>query len=616
MHPWSLRTVLLVSVVILTGSLRDLRAEELKVTFGATSDLAAQFGSLDMSGNVIQSGEISAPLFRVTGFDLDGIGDFDDRVELQIGVEAKGGKLARLAQGYRLDPGFTLEFAIKRAVSVLGSGETVDLEARIVQVEGNNRASSFRSDNAGQKLEVTSTSKSNNRVRRLVVALSVPFDSSQRMPPKVKEKANGQRASVGKLPGRRRSATPEPPNERANIAPMASAVLPPEEVETDSLLLARLFCDQMVLQQKTRNAIWGWAKPGTPIKIEASWGKSASVTSDDRGRWTAFLETPSAGVGHELKIHAGDEVAEIRDVAIGEVWLCAGQSNMGWSVGNSFEAENESDVDLPDFRIFKSAREHWHHPLEMPRDRLSRWKRCDPVTAAETSAVSYYFGKKLHQELDVPVGIIQQAFAGTPIEGWMPWGVQKDDPRTIAYRQGLDDRSLKGGSADLALAQFAKDLAEYNAKIEVGETMKNSVKALSPPIITKPANLGHQYPAHQFNAMIYPIRPYGIRGVVWYQGERNSKDVPQAANYHRQLADLITYYRDSWHELSDGGVDREFPFQLTQLPSWTREQMEPVEGLQAPWAVKSRDDATCLARHSERVDGSRDRHGRLDCIAP
>ena len=115
--------------------------------------------------------------------------------------------------------------------------------------------------------------------------------------------------------------------------------------------------------------------------------------------------------------------------------------------------------------------------------------------------------------------------------------------------------------------------------------MKNSVRPLSPPIITKPADLGHQYPGHQFNAMIYPIRPYGIRGMIWYQGERNSKDVPQAANYRQQLALLINYYRSSWHELSGGGVADNFPFQFTQLPSWTPRQTKPVEGLEAPWAV-------------------------------
>ena len=108
---------------------------------------------------------------------------------------------------------------------------------------------------------------------------------------------------------------------------------------------------------------------------------------------------------------------------------------------------------------------------------------------------------------------------------------------------------------------------------------------MPPPFITKPGDLGHQYPAHIFNAMIYPVRPYGIRGMIWYQGERNAKDVPQAAHYREQLALLINYYRQSWHELSGGNTDPAFPFYFTQLPSWNPPQTKPVEGLEAPWAV-------------------------------
>jgi hypothetical protein len=181
----------------------------------------------------------------------------------------------------------------------------------------------------------------------------------------------------------------------------------------------RVFGDHMILQQRTKNAVWGWAAAGETVTVTASWGSSVSAKADADGRWTLFLKTPAHGTGHSLTI-SGKNTIEIKHVAIGEVWLCIGQSNMGWSMGNSFEADKEADVDLPQFRIFKSAREHWHEPLAENRDRLCRWKPCDPEAAAETSAVAYYFGKKLHQELGIPVGIIQRAYAGTPIEGWMP----------------------------------------------------------------------------------------------------------------------------------------------------------------------------------------------------
>ncbi len=358
---------------------------------------------------------------------------------------------------------------------------------------------------------------------------------------------------------------------------------------TADVRLPRFFSDHMVLQQQTKNAIWGWAEPGEKVTVSASWGASASATAKLDGGWKLFLPTPAHRTGQSLTVRGGNEI-RISNVAIGEVWLCAGQSNMGWSTGNSFGAEGEAGVDLPGLRIYRSEREHWHEPLEENRDRLARWKPCDPKAAAETSAVAYYFGKTLHQKLGVPVGIIQRAYAGTPIEGWMPWGVQADDPRAGAHKQRYDDNAQRivardANAGKAALDAFARELAEYNARIDAGETMKNAFRQLAPPIVTKPADLGHQYPAHIYNAMIHPIRPYGIRGMIWYQGERNSKNAPQAFHYREQLARLIRHYRESWNRESEGNVAKDFPFQFTQLPGWSPAQTQPVEGVEAPWVV-------------------------------
>ena len=356
------------------------------------------------------------------------------------------------------------------------------------------------------------------------------------------------------------------------------------------LRLNSLFCDHMVLQQQTKNTIWGWASPGEKVTVEASWGTSASTQTDAAGKWKVLLDTPSFGTGFSIKV-VGSKTIELKDVAIGEVWLCAGQSNMGWSVGNSYEAELEANVNLPNYRIFRSAREHWQVPLDEKRDLIgSKWLPCTPEVAAETSVVAYNFGKKLHLALNVPVGIIQEAYAGTPIEGWMPWDVQKDIAQSQQQKKDMDESSQrqiegKGVNAEKAMQTFNKELADYNAKVAAGETMKNKVKALQPPSITKPADLGNQYPANIFNAMIYPIRPYGIKGIVWYQGERNAKTVPQAVAYREQLERLISYYRSSWNELSGGNVSKDFPFQFTQLPSWNPPQVLPVEGIEATWAA-------------------------------
>ena len=358
---------------------------------------------------------------------------------------------------------------------------------------------------------------------------------------------------------------------------------------TADVKVSSLFGDNMILQQKTSNAIWGIADSDEKVTVTASWGATESVIADKHGKWKVMLKTPGHGTDFALNIKGKNSI-DIKNVAIGEVWLCAGQSNMGWAVKMCFNGEEDvAKVDLPNLRIFKSSRELWHEPLEFSRDRLAQWKTGNPQSAAETSAVSFYFAQKLQQELGIPVGIIVQAFAGTPIEGWMPKEIQMNDSRTVAGIQDLNDKSKKmtksGITKESALKKFQQELADYNKKIDAGETRLNALKQLSPPIITKPANMGHQYPAHIFNAMINPIRPYGIKGMIWYQGERNSKDAAQALNYRKQLAQLISYYRSSWSAMSQGNVAKDFPVQVTQLPSWNPAQKNPVEGPQAVWSI-------------------------------
>ncbi len=351
-----------------------------------------------------------------------------------------------------------------------------------------------------------------------------------------------------------------------------------------------LFTDHMILQQETSNAVWGFAAPGEKVTVTASWGTEERTVANKDGDWKVMLKTPRFGTSHSLTI-SGRNTIKIKNVAIGEVWLCAGQSNMGWGLRGTFGGEEEAaSADSPNFRIFQSAREHWHEPLKESRDRLAKWSPCTPESAAATSAVSYYFGKKLHEELDIPVGILVQAYAGTPIEGWMPWEIQQDDPWAQAHRTRYVENAERqivrqGKTVEKALVQYETELKEYNSLIDSGQTMKNKVKQLKPPTITQPATLGHQFPGHLFNAMIYPVRPYGIRGAVWYQGERNAKNVPQALNYRRQLAKMIGYYRQSWNELSEGHVEIDFPFYFTQLPSWNPPQTQPAEGIEASWAV-------------------------------
>jgi sialate O-acetylesterase len=354
--------------------------------------------------------------------------------------------------------------------------------------------------------------------------------------------------------------------------------------------LHSLFGDNMILQRDASNSLWGWVQPGATVEVKASWGSTAKTKADENGKWIVLLNTPNPGTGHHLTISSGRDIVKIKNVAVGEVWLCAGQSNMGFALGMMFTGEEDVPrANHPNYRIYKSAREHWHEPRERSRDRLAKWNACTPESAAEASAVSYYFGQKLHLELGIPVGIIIQAYAGTPIEGWMPKETQMDDPRTMAFAGDMDERSNRGGNGQTqrkaALATYEKELADYNARVDAGDIMKNKVRKIGPPFILRPPNMGHQYPANIYNAMIRPVVPYGIRGMIWYQGERNSKHVSQAFHYRNQLPRMISHYRSIWHNGSWGSVNDNFPVFITQLPSWKAPQTEPVEGLDSPWVV-------------------------------
>lgn len=345
-----------------------------------------------------------------------------------------------------------------------------------------------------------------------------------------------------------------------------------------------IFGDNMLLQQETGAPIWGRAAIGERVTVVGSWGESVTTTTGSDGTWKVFLETPSYGGPFEVSIEGNNRIS-FSNVLIGEVWLCAGQSNMGWRLTATFGGEKEAtQANYPGIRIFRSERAHSHEPQT---DVKAEWKVCDPQSAGTCSAVTYYFAKKLHEELGVPIGVVLQPYAGTPIEGWMPRDIQLDDPITRAEIEVMDAESAKYDEA-VARKQLERQMQLFKEGKRRGE-----------PRLRTPSNWGHQYPGNIFNGMIHPVRPYGIRGAIWYQGERNAKHVAQAANYANQLPMMINYYRTTWHELSGGNIADNFPFYFVQLPSWLPEQLSPVDP-DAAWAV-SRESMRVVANSVPNV---------------
>ncbi len=189
-----------------------------------------------------------------------------------------------------------------------------------------------------------------------------------------------------------------------------------------ALKVSRLFSDHLVLQQQEKVDLWGQSSPGQKLIISASWGKQASTTADANGKWKIKLATPKAGGPYTINIKTSDSTIVINDVLIGEVWLASGQSNMdiplkGWPPGDTIlnSKQEISEADYPNIRFLKVPFSMSASPIDSTG---GKWLAASPQTAGDFSAAAYFYARKLHQELNVPIGIIQSTIGGTPAEAW------------------------------------------------------------------------------------------------------------------------------------------------------------------------------------------------------
>src|SRR5664279_2540601 len=189
-----------------------------------------------------------------------------------------------------------------------------------------------------------------------------------------------------------------------------------------NLKLPSLIGDNMLLQQKTNANIWGKAKPGSKIVVSASWNVNGQSIAGKDGKWSVGLATPAAGGPFTITISGSDTTIMVKNVLIGEVWFCSGQSNMempvaGWppndTIMHSFNTI--ASASIPEIRLFNVQRKISGEPLD---ECSGKWEVSSPSTVLQFSATAYFFGKKLHDDLHVPVGLIESAWGGTPSESW------------------------------------------------------------------------------------------------------------------------------------------------------------------------------------------------------
>ena len=451
--------------------------------------------------------------------------------------------------------------------------------------------------------------------------------------------------------------------------------------------VARIFSDHMVLQRNVNAPIWGTADPGEKITVQINGLTSSTVASND-GLWKVYLPEFGAGGPYEMTVSGNNEV-KYSDIMFGDVWIASGQSNMAWRLDNSNNAEEEvRNANHPDIRLFYVPR----RVAKNPKSDLEQgqWDICAPEVAKGFSAVAYFFGRELHKDLNVPIGLINCNWGGTPAEAWtsaemlktLPdfegrvleledgtnWeddlpantqrgkekseiinnsfnglesGVHKinynsnDWPVVIApnWENQLEGivwlrkvievpKELRGKELRFDLGRFDNQGIVYFNEQELGTTnMPHFAAYTVPPKLVKagknvitirllhrwgtpnfrgpqdrmkiyapngavleslagpwkyqtdlepkfPEVIGYQnYPASLFNGMLYPIIPYGIKGVIWYQGESNAS---RGFQYRKLFQSMIEDWRVRW------GLDY-FPFLFVQLANYMDIPEQPVE---------------------------------------
>ena len=328
---------------------------------------------------------------------------------------------------------------------------------------------------------------------------------------------------------------------------------------TADVRLASLFSDHMVLQQQTAATVWGWADPGEKVNVSGSWGASAAATAAGDGTWRIQLKTPNAGGPFAVTVKAANTI-ELKDVLIGEVWLCSGQSNMHMSVASSDNASEEiAAANYPRMRLVSVILATATEP--QAECKVKPWAACSPESVKSFSASGYFFGRKLHQELDVPIGLVQSCWGGTCIEAWTAWESQKVDPVVQAIKASWDSRDEKY-DPEAAKAQYKKDRVAWSEWVKAGQKGKPPRRPRPPVQPRKDRN----YPSNLYNAMIQPLVPFAINGAIWYQGEGNAG---RGAHYRVQMERLITSWRQLW--------SRDFSFYFVQLPNFRAPWTNPVE---------------------------------------
>lgn len=322
------------------------------------------------------------------------------------------------------------------------------------------------------------------------------------------------------------------------------------------LRVSHLLSDHMVIQRDLPIHVWGWADPGSQIKVVLH-HSTRTATVDSLGEWSVYLPPEIAGGPYELSItDGGQEKILLSDVLIGDVWIASGQSNMempmkGFPNDPVKNGPQEiAQANNPNIRLLRIGYHSSEHPVHSIDE---SWQQCTPSTVQDFSAVAYFFGQSIQQQEHVPIGLIDTTWGGTPASSWISLDSLSADaslmPVFAVRAETVDDLEQQREAIAQQKRQDAIDLA-------------NNKKVTVRPWQPDPDNLALAWrPSGLYNGMIAPLTEYGIKGVIWYQGESDAGP-HRVGSYQRAFESLISDWRSKWKQ-------GDFPFVYAQISSFT-----------------------------------------------
>ena len=279
----------------------------------------------------------------------------------------------------------------------------------------------------------------------------------------------------------------------------------------------------MVLQRDMAVPVWGWAEAGEEVTVSFA-GQTKKAKASDDGKWIVKLDSLKANANGATLTVSGKNKINLDNVLVGEVWICSGQSNMEWSIRQSMNPKEEAAAaNKPSIRLFNVP---GHTVSPLPKDEgAGQWQVCDPNSVNNFSAVGYFFGRRLHKDLKVPVGLIGSNWGGTRIEPWT---------------------TLAGFESVPELSKIADQVKNYKQDTRVGGGQPSAI----------------------YNSMVHPLTPFAMRGGIWYQGESNGNE---GITYYQKKHALVNGWRKAFQ-------NKDLAFYWVQLANFQKESDKPEGG--------------------------------------